>query len=150
MQECRGKRIDNGKWVEGCLIIAKNFCCILQDEEKVHPMDYPYLDGELGCIDGYVTPIIPKTAGKNSGKKDKNGKKIFEGDIHKNIYNGLLFVACLGEYTDSNYELDGYGWYWKSISTGYISGFNGYEHQYVNIIGNVHDNPELLEGKGND
>lgn len=48
-----------GKWVYGSLIQAENFCCILESEEDVHPMDYPYLDGDLGIIDGKATPVDP-------------------------------------------------------------------------------------------
>ena len=83
---------------------------------------------------------------RDTGLKDKNGKKIFEGDIHENVHNGLLFVACFGAYFDTEYKIDVYGWYWKCVNRDYVSGFSGYEHHYANIVGNIHDNPELLEG----
>lgn len=41
----RGKQTNGGEWAEGSLILAKEYCSILQGEEKVHPLDYPYLCG---------------------------------------------------------------------------------------------------------
>lgn len=125
-------KMKNGKWAFGLPFYGNNVIDGLEDD-----------GGKLYRVD-------PETIRQYSGEKDKNGKKIFEGDIHKNDYNDLLFVVCLGAYHDSEYEIDAYGWYMKCTSKNYISGFSGYEHCYVNIIGNVHDNPELLEVKAND
>lgn len=123
----RGKRLDNGEWVCGSLIQADKFCCILESEDKVHPMDYPYLDGELGVFDGKATPILPETVGQYTGLTDKNGNKIFEGDIVASTwgYKGVV------EFDDITYA--------KLECT-----FN----EECEIIGNIHDNPELLDGKG--
>lgn len=96
---------------------------------------------------GVEHEIVRETVGRCSDLMDKNSMNIFEGDIHKNVHNDLLFIACLGAYFDTEYETDAYGWYWKCINRDYVSGFSGYEHSYVNIIGNIHDNPELLEGQ---
>ena len=60
----RGKRRDNNEWVYGSLILAGSYCCILESEENVHPVDYPYLDDYLGTIDGKATPVDPKTIGR--------------------------------------------------------------------------------------
>ena len=81
-----GKRVDNGEWVEGCLIHQGNHYLILQDESKLHPMDVPYIN-DLGCIDGYATPVILESVGEWTGMNEfmltdeTHNAKLFEGDI---------------------------------------------------------------------
>lgn len=84
----RGKTV-HGKWVYGSLISAGSYCCILESEEDVHPMDYPYLDDELGVIDGKATPVDPETVGQFTGVFDKDSNKIFEGDIVNEFYGPI-------------------------------------------------------------
>lgn len=134
----RGKRTDNGEWVYGCLIFAPNYNCILQDEEKVHPMDFPYLNGELGVIDGTVTPVDPETVGQYTGLTDKNGKKIFEGDILKSYeYDDVFFI----KYFDTdNYPA------FDCVPDVPLCECNGLaflvNEEGCEVVGNIYDNPE--------
>jgi len=125
----RGKRRDNGEWIEGYLAAFDLIC-----------PSYPYA--------GFVG-VDPETVGQYTGLKDKNGKRIFEGDIVRH-HNG-------NPYADSdNIELGKV--YWDEKYCGWRRTSNGaFHHGCVDtyrmspdcvyeVIGNIHDNPELLGG----
>ena len=127
----RGKTEFN-TWVTGSLIQVSNYCCILS-EDNGENYNYPYLDGELGTIDGMATPIQPETIGQYTGLTDKNGTKIFEGDIIK-IGNKIRFVF----FGAAAYRHTNFGEYASDLT---IKDANNCE-----VIGNIHDNLELLKG----
>ena len=110
----RGKRVDNGEWVYGTLI-QRNIC-------------------------GDVWEVIPETGGQYTGLDDKNGVKIFEGDIHE--YDGRHFAVKFGYYTDDDTNIEMYGWYLDSNSLEEQGSLGVDSEKYVNII---HDNPKLME-----
>lgn len=92
--------------------------------------------------------VKAETIGQFTGLTDKNGKKIFEGDIHEYIVGGksYLFVVKHGKYYDFEAADKRYGWYFQNTQTNDCNSFYGDEKNYANIIGNIHDNPELLKG----
>ena len=77
----RGKSSLENTWVYGSLILQGDYCCILQNNESLHPMDQCYLDNEIGWVDGKATPVDPESVGQYIGISDYNGNKIFEGDL---------------------------------------------------------------------
>lgn len=135
----RGKTF-HGKWVYGSLILAGDYCCILEREEDVHPMDYPYLDAELGTIDGKATPVVPETVGRLLECPTYNsysGEQYFEGDIVElrahHVDCPKVWVAICVD--DNSISEDGLGRRWPQ------------DTREATVIGNVHDNPELVGEK---
>ena len=133
----RGKRKDNGEWVEGFYVHLPRGR-YQKDEHLIQTVK------ENGNI-GQLYRVIPETVGQYTGLTDKNGKMIFEGDIHK--FHNRLYVIKFGTFFDDEYQSDMYGWYMEDVSdeTNRYT-FDGNESEYTHIIGTIHDNPELLKG----
>ena len=123
----RGKRLDNGAWETGSLVIVRMDC---------HDAQYYIADK----MTGYHTPVDPSTVGQYTGLKDKNGKRIFEGDVAKVLQGKDKDIAYVG------FENGAFMLYPK---TGNIYERTLWEYWYndwdVEIIGNITDNPEFLE-----
>ena len=115
----RGKRVDNGKWTEGYFF---------KSWDKVF-----LLWGMTGNSPN-MEEVKPETVGQYTGLKDKNGKKIFEGDIllkgFENVSVKWNLNQCRWGIYSNNYE---------------ICGFNESTQGYFEVIGNIYDNSELLE-----
>ena len=121
--EFRGKRLDNGKWHFGDL----QLCC----DERVQI----WLRIDEHCSGGEYPNqfVITETVGQYTGLKDKNGLKIFEGDIVK-MCNGDNLV-CLWFDRFCQFILKT-----SPDSQVWVTGFP----KSTEVIGNIHDNPELL------
>lgn len=126
----RGKRADNGEWVEGDLFKNLYGGCAIRVCETY--------DGDF-YLDDYK--VAPETVGQYTGLTDKNGTKIFEGDICKNTKTGEnVSVKWHG-------TMAGYVWSKRKENNQYLFDFGELFRAYdkYEIIGNIHDNPELLE-----
>lgn len=130
----RGKNEYSGEWVCGSLHIEYGETDILGNRN----IDYRILG-----MHGECDYVIPESVGQFTGLTDKNGKKIFEGDIVKTdkfsepnkqyiVKYDLQFGAFIGQ--------DKYNMYFVT--------YDGDSDQFE-VIGNIHDNPELLKGENN-
>lgn len=124
----RGKRTDNGEWVCGNLIID-------HDLEKYYICGFKYFTADYALQrEEFNYEVDPETVGQYTGFTDKNGVKIFEGDIVRE--RG-------GESYQGYYEIDNV--LIVEIPDTLVNFVIGCDCEYK-IIGNIHDNPELLEG----
>ena len=118
----RGKRTSNLEWVYGNLFQVGDTSFILKITDRA--LDYP----EKVLVD-------TETVGQFTGLTDKNGVKIFEGDITNNKnWNPQNYEVIFdqGEFCFTTEDLKPY-----TNSLHYLQDFE--------VIGNIHDNPELLE-----
>lgn len=143
----RGKRKDNGEWIAGYLIIADERWFILITD-NIQTYSFTCLkDGEY--IFGKFIEVIPETVGQYTGELDKNGTKIFEGDIVDVKYN-IDYVGVAKERIGMFRVVFHNGCFMKAKikGCGLYHIISTDEHT---VIGNIHDNPELLkECEGNE
>lgn len=127
----KAKRKDNGEWVEGQYVYITN---PLTEDGK--PIKHLICNG----TNIFNDLIDPDTLCQYTGLTDKNGKKIWENDICEMVYDGVVHIYII---VWDKEELD-------------FKGTNGKENYGINfeylgcceeivVIGNIFDNPELLE-----
>ena len=119
----RGKLVDDNDWEFGDL---------RQKEGKL----YIFPQGEL-TFKHFAYEAYPNTVGQYTGLKDKNGVEIYEGDIVVLRNFGTVFVwyntnRCSFEFRE--YVSDG----------GFVDSLKDFNIDLYEVVGNIHDNPELI------
>ena len=133
----RGKRTDTGEWVEGDLF--HNLILDGVSEKETRIGDVYFYGDEIHGTALYM--VMPETVGQYTGLTDKNGKRIFEGDIIKHAERGWKYEVAFdyGAFgTVTVYPLGG-----RCVFAFYDSEYGEDVAEYK-VIGNIHDNPELL------
>lgn len=172
----RGKREDNSEWVEGVPFF---------EDKRGYMIHDLFICDEYLCTGADNTEILPATVGQYTGLTDKNGKKIFEGDIVKGKHNWHNWNHSFGQGSFENDEevffaqkiRGAYGkykceenimfkkdryFYYRNYAVEYYANNGGYRvrnggqfhaltqtyiyNRDLEVIGNIHDNPELLKG----
>ena len=141
----RGKRMDNGEWVKGYLYITHT---------GAHEIGS--YDAEIN-IERFTFDVIPETVGQYTGLTDKNGVRIFEGDIldvSSDVAYGGVAVHRLGYFVVEFHN----GCFMKSaLDDPQLSFFDNAKRKGLyhfistdihKIVGNIHDNPDILKGGG--
>lgn len=142
----RGKRMDNGKWVYGSLLVGfqKSYIC----PEAIAMYNF---NGTL-CLGGFIE-VSSESVGQYTGLMDKNGNRIFVGGMIKPFDDEVdkmvvefhygQFLLCL--YGERGYMAE-YGWEeegnYGCLEAEPLSSYG----DDIEVIGNIHDNQELLKG----
>lgn len=143
----RGKRLDNGEWIEGCLLkvtLGGNTAHLIFGDK------FAFTHAEVKALSHAI--VDPETVGQYTGLKDKNGRRIFEGDIvtDEDVWP-MRGVVTFGEgtYDSGIYRYN--GWYVRDERFGRdrcaLVDYDDEWNKFV-VIGNIHDNPELVNGGG--
>ena len=141
----RGKT-DKGEWVQGVPFFEEDRCYIIEDL---------FICGEYDCTGAVNSFVLPETVGQYTGLTDKNGKKIFEGDIikikrHLARPSGttVFYEIYPVEYKTARwFDGDGEEIVYDSFVLDDCASLREWVESYeCEIIGNIHDNPELLKG----
>ena len=146
----RGKRTGNEKWICGHLL-EQNIpdCHSYIVMSIIAELDNRHIE----IMDFDINEVIPETVGQYTGLTDKNGVKIFEGDIVKGIAYSVERIGVI-VWID---EIASFGVrYFKSVnSTTWenssilrCASMGKTDEFAAEIIGNIHDNPEILKGGG--
>ena len=125
----RGKRVDNGEWETGSLLV-----------ERMNTSDQQVMIADK--MTGYPTLVLPETIGQYTGLTDKNGKKIFEGDI---LEGDLEDNLDPGAKWRSTVVMGKFGWLADNPTGSAPTPLDEFDIKEGEVIGNIHDNPELME-----
>lgn len=135
----RGKKPITGEWAYGTGLLYDSINTWLADNPSYKAIAF----GEKHY------QVVPETVGQYTGLTDKNGKKIFEGDIlawnneEEDDIDGLPFEDELSVVKFCEKRK---GYIKKGIDINFVDDFVGFNKNHYRIIGNIHDNPELLKG----
>ena len=135
---CKARPIGTRKqWVTGFYAVLGEKTVIIVNE----PEEFYDVDSEKNSHGNKIVEVIPKTVCQCTGRKDKNGKLIYENDImvayydEENPENGTYAMVIWREY----------GWVTVENNSDDFCPLDDFTIKHFCVVGNIFDNPELLE-----
>lgn len=140
----KAKEVDSGEWVEGYLVRIDEETCFIATKDDILAA---YTDNR-GTYDGYMSVIDTETICQYTGLIDKNGNKIWENDVVCTPYIDPIFKDIVNDEILNDFR-------WKVVfyeglfcvenesDRIYLRDFS--INNYIEVIGNIFDNPELLK-----
>lgn len=130
----RGKRIDTGEWVYGYYAYHKDY----GKGRDTHRIYEVYAESDPEVFFTNYHEVAPDTVGQYTGLKDRNGQDVYEGDLLRTPEDNVMIAEWVGS-----------GIVTRCLTPTYdgMMNTNRYAFPVSEKIGNIHDNPELLEDK---
>ena len=137
----RGKSIDNGKWIYGGYFhLHKTTYCFAGDDDgnnDIHRIVFERMTDWNLPNQHMMADVLPETVGQYTGLTDKNGVRIFEGDIVTGYFNHEKIVGYIFYGGNAQFFIQRDGIYGIGLDNSDC---------WLEVIGNIHDDPELLKG----
>jgi uncharacterized phage protein (TIGR01671 family) len=128
----RGYSKKHNRWFYGGFVKNISGDCFIINEERIFSGFY-YENTQFPLFSEFIYEVEPESVGQFTGLTDANDEPIYEGDIVKQLFSGKIYIVS-------------YNHNWA----GFEPFFGGYEkHKAYEIIGNIYENPELLQDKIN-
>lgn len=133
--------ISTNYWVEGSLVHQTMF--------YGDPVDVYHIVGvgEFHCDYYDSHEVWPETVGQFTGFLDKNGKKIFEGDIVKTKYGRLCVIKWFSSPSSGEWDMTPISTAKNIFETQPPDIYDLFVSANLEVVGNIHDNPELMEDR---
>ena len=149
----RGKCTDTGRWYEGQYIhLHKTTYCFKEDYDRnpdngIHQIVFEKMT-DWGLPNRHLrADVLPETVGQYTGLTDKNGKKIFEGDICRFREWSKGDMCWIGKVHYEHQQFVISGEKNKECESPFLLVMSRFTSENIEVVGNIHDDREILDVK---